>query len=301
MEALGEEEEKEDAGSSSSDSDGGGSSAGGAWPLRNAVWRGAARCVAPGACNALALHVACSLTGEDWCALLCFPVRCYSASIKRVTCTHVNPFRSPPPVSAWRTPRDLPGDAASPSRRQLVCFLPEEIAVAAGDELGFTVSRSATGVRLHSCRLAGSAAAPVRGAEAQEGRSGRAEAGAGREGAENASMEKWHWPMARPMAARTSPELHPSPCCGGRGSSCQDLSLIHTPPRRSLTTGATPPTTRPSPPQSRGGPGRTGPADPQSSTSGAPPATRHPPLASREGIGSCPAREIHPRSSSRVA
>lgn len=79
LDAVTEDEGGGDAsgsGSDSDDSDGGGAAA--AWPLRNARWRGAARCTAAGQCNALAFWVDCSLGGDDWCgatscALGCFP------------------------------------------------------------------------------------------------------------------------------------------------------------------------------------------------------------------------------------
>lgn len=110
------------------------------------------------------------------------------------------PASSPLYLTSTTHLRDLPGGPESRSRRQLVAFLPKELPVAEGDVLEFTLGRCAPSVRLHSCRLAASG-----GSDHKRGEMGGAE-GAGREGSENACMEKWHWPMARhPRTARFNP------------------------------------------------------------------------------------------------
>lgn len=99
--------------------------------------------------------------------------------------------------------RDLPGGPSSRSRRQLVIFLPEEVSVVRGDALEVVVSRSAAGVQMHSCRhshcgedRAETGECSGRGLPTTPPATAAGPVGA-REGSENASMEKWHWPMAR--------------------------------------------------------------------------------------------------------
>jgi hypothetical protein len=78
--------------------------------------------------------------------------------------------------------------------------------VGPGDALEVVLSRSAAGVQMHSCchvpcREEAAGANESAGAQLSGGGSltvASATPGTGtREGSENASMEKWHWPMVR--------------------------------------------------------------------------------------------------------